>query len=1170
MKTFLLTLAAMIVFGAPVMSWAQPEAPVQPADAPESSPIIPESNVGATSVDAPSVEALLAEVAASDLPEETKAQATALLKQASDDLARAGELQARTKQHQADKLNVPDDRLSLTQKLEALQAEDPQQPDPELPLSELETQLSEKQHQLAEAIAQLDAYVADLKSRPAKRETLRNNLFAQPKELAETQQQIQMPPPEGAPPLLTQAVRAQLLARENRLKFVPDAMQAELSLYDAKDAHDIPRLRRDLLERTVAAHKQEVQNWEQLVKHKREDAISRRIDAARHASETASEATEDLFQGNVEIARNEREIRSQTTRIVDEAEQTRVQTAALQQRYEQLTDREQKVAGSTAFGLRLRQERAELLDPEALRRAVESRLQTVEEARLDALDYSDQLELLADIERAVETHLSEMPPEAAVSELADDEIRYGLEQRKEFLSELVKAYNDYTDALDNLEREQLSLAALTETVTSYIDERVMWIRSHRSVSLTGLVQERDVLLWLVSGEWGSECLNVLKTDVWHRPGWYAMFLVVIAILQLVRRRQRRRLDKLATTVASRSNVEIGPTVRAAFISLWMAVLWPTILLFFAWRLAAAAEATEFTRILGADLMQASAVLLLLEFTRQLVRVDGLAESHFQWGERVRARLSSWVRWLTAFGFPLMLVVAVLNSREGNSGGDVYERIGFALTLMLLAWALRDLMHPRTGVLLEWISYRPGGWLDRLRPVWAMLALAVPLALAGLSLYGYHYTSQRLAEKLVFTLVLVEAAVIIRCVIFRWLKLRHRRLAIEQARARRAALAESATMSGFEESVARIVDSTEQKADLSHSSTQSQRLVNTSLSVLALALTWFIWADVLPALNYLNSLTIWPRYQTLVESTPLTTPPIGPEMEVAESAPAELSAKVGGVTLADLIQAIVVVVLTFTAGRNLPGLLEIAVLERLPIDASVRYAVTIFARYGIVVLGVLLVSRLLGLDWSSVQWLAAAFTFGLAFGLQEIFANFVSGIIILFEQPLRVGDVVTIDNVTGAVSRIRMRSTTITDWDRKEYIVPNKEFITGRLLNWTLTDALNRVTIPVGVSYDSDPEQVRRIILEIAKAHESVLEDPPPVAVFDGFGNSALNFTLRFFLPDLSHRLETIHELHTRILQRFRSEGIEIPFPQQDLHVRSVPKALAKAIASDPEADDRAA
>ena len=237
---------------------------------------------------------------------------------------------------------------------------------------------------------------------------------------------------------------------------------------------------------------------------------------------------------------------------------------------------------------------------------------------------------------------------------------------------------------------------------------------------------------------------------------------------------------------------------------------------------------------------------------------------------------------------------------------------------------------------------------------------------------------------------------------------------------------------------------------------------------------------------------------------------------------------------------------------MPGLIEMSLLRGRPFEPGFRYAISSLARYAIVLIGLAVALAMIGIGWSQMQWLFAAASLGLGFGLQEIFANFVSGIIILFERPVRVGDVITIGDVSGVVSRIRIRATTITNWDRKELIVPNKEFITGRLLNWTLTDQINRVVVNVGVAYGSDTKLTQELLLKAAQGNEYILEEPTPVATFEGFGDSTLDFVLRAYLPDLENRLNVISSLHTEIERMFREANVEIAFPQRDIHIRTVP------------------
>jgi potassium efflux system protein len=181
--------------------------------------------------------------------------------------------------------------------------------------------------------------------------------------------------------------------------------------------------------------------------------------------------------------------------------------------------------------------------------------------------------------------------------------------------------------------------------------------------------------------------------------------------------------------------------------------------------------------------------------------------------------------------------------------------------------------------------------------------------------------------------------------------------------------------------------------------------------------------------------------------------------------------------------------------------------------------------------------------------------GLGFGLQEIFANFISGLIILFERPIRVGDVVTVGGVTGTVSRIRIRATIITDGDRKELLVPNKEFITSRLVNWTLSDDIIRIVIPVGIAYGSDTRLARELLLKAARDHVGVLTDPAPEAFFLGFGENSLNFDLRVHVAGLKDYMTVSNDLNMAIDDAFRQAHIEIAFPQRDIHIRSIDAAI---------------
>ena len=168
--------------------------------------------------------------------------------------------------------------------------------------------------------------------------------------------------------------------------------------------------------------------------------------------------------------------------------------------------------------------------------------------------------------------------------------------------------------------------------------------------------------------------------------------------------------------------------------------------------------------------------------------------------------------------------------------------------------------------------------------------------------------------------------------------------------------------------------------------------------------------------------------------------------------------------------------------------------------------------------------------------------GLGFGLQEIFANFVSGLILLFERPFRVGDVITVNNLDGTVTRIRTRATTLVDFDNKEIVVPNKTFITGQLVNWTLSDEITRITIKVGVDYGTDPNLVHRLLQQAAAENPRVLSERPPTSWLLNFGASTLDFELRIFVGTIGDRLAVRNEINTRLIELFQRKRHRLRLP----------------------------
>jgi potassium efflux system protein len=357
----------------------------------------------------------------------------------------------------------------------------------------------------------------------------------------------------------------------------------------------------------------------------------------------------------------------------------------------------------------------------------------------------------------------------------------------------------------------------------------------------------------------------------------------------------------------------------------------------------------------------------------------------------------------------------------------------------------------------------------------------------------------------------------------------RRLVFEDIKRKKEAEAQKQDqegMAGTGEMEAFVIEEPEVKLDQIYE--KNQVLLRTTIFFSALVGLWLIWGNVLPALNFLENVQLW-SYSSEAEGVRTMVP----------------------ITLADFMAAIMVAIVTIVAAKNLPGLLEIILLNRFALDYGARHAFTTIFSYAITALGVGITFTTLGLKWSNIQWLIAALSVGLGFGLQEVVANFICGLIVLFERPYRIGDTVTIADISGTVTRIEIRATTILDWDRKELIVPNKEFITGRLVNWSLTDNIIRIKIPVGIAYGSDTALAEKLLLKAAKGNHLVMDNPEPQAVFLGFGDNCLNFEVRVFINGLNDWIPMLHKLNQAIDREFRKAKVTISFPQRDVHLDQI-------------------
>lgn len=257
-----------------------------------------------------------------------------------------------------------------------------------------------------------------------------------------------------------------------------------------------------------------------------------------------------------------------------------------------------------------------------------------------------------------------------------------------------------------------------------------------------------------------------------------------------------------------------------------------------------------------------------------------------------------------------------------------------------------------------------------------------------------------------------------------------------------------------------------------------------------------------------------------------------------------------VTITSIALGIIIILVFVFLSRWLRKIAKTKLFPKYKLDEGIQLVILKLAHYLLVGLGIIVAVQSIGLNLTSLAVVFGLLSVGIGFGLQNVAANFVSGLIILFERPIKIGDRITIGDVLGDVMNINLRATLVRTIDNVSIIVPNSEFISSHVINWSHRDPKIRVHIPVGVAYGSDVPLVIRSLLEVAQDHAEVLKEPPPKVWFNEFADSSLNFELLVWIAHPKRRPDIISELNKRTDEIFRKNKIQIPFPQRDLHVRS--------------------
>ncbi|WP_418384927.1 mechanosensitive channel MscK [Xenorhabdus hominickii] len=681
-----------------------------------------------------------------------------------------------------------------------------------------------------------------------------------------------------------------------------------------------------------------------------------------------------------------------------------------------------------------------------------------------------------------------------------------LDVRCELLDQLNNQLGNQITHAINLQMDQQQLLDVTKSLEQTLVQQIFWVNSNKPMNLAWLKSLPD----LIQGELSHLDIHLTLSGFVTGLKNSVHFVIPLLLIGLFLRWQTKginvQLQKISDEVGQFRRDGQLHTPMALILTLIKTLPLAFIVLAIGYWYSKSGD--DLGDLIWRFSCQLALFWIMYSYCYQILAIDGIGEHHFSLDREVCTLFRKNLVRLSIALLPILFWITLGVKHPLRLSDDV---IGQCAVLVCLFFVFFFIFPFCRQVWREKSSHM-------IRTIVVTTLTFAPLILIVLMVSGYFYTTLRLAERWLYSLYLLFFWHICYQACLRGLGIAARRIAYRRAIARRQSL----TKEGAEGEVVE-----EPPMALDRINQQSLRLTTMVLFLIFFGAFYWIWSDLVTVFSYLDGINLW-QYSTTTE--------LGNVLKY--------------VTLKDLALSIAMLVISWVMMRNLPGLLEVLVLSRLQLQQGSSYAIKTMLTYLIIGVGGITALGTLGVSWNKLQWLAAALSVGLGFGLQEIFANFVSGLIILFERPVRIGDTVTIGTYSGSVSKIRIRATTITDFDRKEVIIPNRAFVTERLINWTLSDTTTRIIIKVGVAYGSDLDKVKEVLLKAANDNSRVMSEPGPQVYFMSFGASTLDHELRLYVRELGDRSRTVDEVNRSIDQLCRENDINIAFNQLEVYLHN--------------------